>query len=190
MKNTTAKATRVRKHINMEKVDKNLKEQIENGATASTIKTPAIEDMTEENENSMTNVQTLSENEEKEINDFRDLVDEVVDETDHKKIKKIEWWNGLPRKERFKTGDIVYDTSTDHFGIFVEPAKKEGLIKLRLFKLGTKHDVYTRDWYLEFDNIQLVKRGVNIKRGFIENENMFLIKSRRKYNVKVKEGVE
>lgn len=190
MTNTVAirKVGRPRKNINMEKVDKNLQTQITSGATPETIKLPDVSTLiTDSEEDALLETTTVKQDDDETTiiekideqpikGELEDLIDEIIKDIDTKKAKKIAWWASLPHKEQFRAGDIVYDTSIDHFDVFVEPAKKEGLIKLRLFKVGSKKDVYTRDWYLEFDNIQLVKRGSHLKRGFTENDNTFVLK--------------
>lgn len=169
------KAGRPKKNVDMEKVDQHLDQQLMAGKEPENITPPPVEDVVEQEEETM----EANENTEEVKGELEDLIDEITSDVDQRKNKKIGWWNNLPKKEQFKAGDIVFDISTGHFGIFVEPARKEGLVKIRLFKLGSKKDVYTRDWYLEFDNIQLAKRGQSIKRGFSENDHTFLIRGRK-----------
>ena len=173
------KVGRPKKYISIEKIDQHLDERLNAGKDPTTITLPPVESVIDqEEEEDVENNETDEENENVK-GELEDLIEEVTSDVDQKKNKKIGWWNSLPKKEQFRTGDIVFDTSIGHFGIFVEPAKKGGLVKIRLFKLNSKKDIYTRDWYLEFNNIQLVKRGQRIKRGFSENENTFLIKRKQ-----------
>ncbi len=102
------------------------------------------------------------------------ITGEIIEDVDLKNWKNLEWWMNIPSKDRFKVGDIIFINNLKKFGIFIEPARKEGLIKLRLFKKRTKVDVYSRDWYLDFYSIDLVKRGSKVKRGYIETEEEFI----------------
>jgi len=205
MANATArKIEKSKNNVNMEKVNQHLKDQVAKGATTTNVKAPDVNDVIDDRSvgedgpflavgvatsEEGTPLVAVEDNDEM-TGDVEELIDEIIKDVDPKKSKKISWWASLPKKERFNSGDIVYDTSIKHFSIFVEPAKKEGLVKLRLFKLGTKFDVYTRDWYLEFDNIQLVKRGEQMKRGFAESENEFLLKGRPIVKIKEEKNAE
>jgi hypothetical protein len=99
-----------------------------------------------------------------------DTISEILSEVDQNAFKNIAWWMSLPKRERYTPGDILYHIKFDRFGMFVQPARKEGLIRMRLFKLGSKTEVYTRDWFIDFEDVVLVKRGDHIKRGFAETE--------------------
>jgi hypothetical protein len=108
------------------------------------------------------------------IKNPKDVVDKVVFEFGDKDYKKIVWWASVPKRDRLKTADIVYHSELDRFGIFIQPSKKEGLVRTRLFKLGSRTETYTRDWYLGFEDLVLVKRGDTVKREFIETEREYL----------------
>lgn len=102
-----------------------------------------------------------------------DVITDIINEFGGRN-DRIAWWTSIPKRDRFKTGDILYLVDTDRFGIFIQPSKKEGLVRTRLFKLGSKNETYNRDWYVDFEKLTLVKRGSSIKREFIETEKEYV----------------
>lgn len=104
------------------------------------------------------------------------LIDEVISDVDKNKYKDYEWWNAIPRRDRYRQGDIIFNDRIERFGIFVAAARKEGLIRMRLFKRNTKFRVYTRDWFVDFNETVLVRRrkSKNIQRGFVNTSKEFL----------------
>lgn len=141
----------------------------------------------EEDENVITNIEETPEG-------FEELVSSVVDNVDPSKYKKTEWWNALRRGDKFFQGDIVFNEEIERFGIFVAPALKENLIRVRLFKRNTKYDIYTRDWFVDYDKTTLVKRRTsdNVQKGFVDTNKEFLerpdrIKARigKVYNIEI-----
>ena len=101
-------------------------------------------------------------------------IKEILSEVDINGFKTIIWWMLLPKRERFELGDILYHMKFDRFGLFMQPARKENLIRMRLFKLSSKTKLYTRDWFIGFEDVILVKRGDHIKRGFAETDIEFV----------------
>jgi hypothetical protein len=89
-------------------------------------------------------------------------------------IRDLEWYKEIPYRYRLKPGDIVYNTNHDRFGIFIQPStNRAGLGKVRFFKIGTKYETYTRDWYLDYRNLVLVKRKDKLQSGFVETKQEF-----------------
>lgn len=104
-----------------------------------------------------------------------DVILEVTDGIDYRSWKNLEWWNEIPKQDQFRLGDIVFLTNgINKFGVFVEPARKEGLLRIRLFKKHTKVDVYSRDWFINFDVVELVKRKSRLSRGYVETDMEFI----------------
>ena len=99
---------------------------------------------------------------------------EAINEAKLKGFGNMPWWFGIPKANRFHTGDVVYNMETDKFGIFLAPTRKEGLARIRLIKANSKTEAYTRDWFVSLTNLALVKHGDTIKRGFSETDNEFV----------------
>ncbi len=45
---------------------------------------------------------------------------------------------------------------------------------MRLFKVASKENVYTRDWFVPYNALALVKRESTVKRGFVETEREYV----------------
>lgn len=84
--------------------------------------------------------------------------------------KYLNWWKSIPNKNKYKAGDLVYIAGEKKFGVFLEPARKEGLIRVANLKKN-KPEIYTRPWYYELHEIQLVKRRDKIIKGFLQVQN-------------------
>lgn len=112
-------------------------------------------------------------------------IKEILAENGGKKYNDIAWWLTIPKRDRFNAGDIVYHLELDRFAVFMQPSRKEGLVRTRILRLGSKSEVYTRDWYMNFEDLTLAKRGTTVKRGFIETEVEFL---KRAGKTKLKEA--
>lgn len=103
----------------------------------------------------------------------------LLQESSQRSLYDLDWWFQIPKKERFRPGDVIYDTYNDRFGIVVNPARKPGLIRARLLKVGSKTELYTRDLFLNFENLSLVKRNDKLQKGFAETEGEYLRRSGR-----------
>lgn len=79
---------------------------------------------------------------------------------------KPAWWN-----DRINTGDTVYIKSRKKFGIFMGPSFKQGLLKIRLLKTGDKNEVYTRNWVLPENDVEIVKSNNKTHKKYIEHNN-------------------
>lgn len=103
----------------------------------------------------------------------KDLGQALID-AERRGFEDMPWYFDIPKKERLHTRDVVYDVDLDRFGIFVSPARKFNLARVRLLKVASKEDVYTRDWFVPYESLALVKRGDNIKRGFVETDREYV----------------
>lgn len=99
---------------------------------------------------------------------------EAIDEAKLKGFSNMPWWFGIPKANRFHTGDVVYNQETDKFCIFLAPTRKEGKARVRLIKDGKKNETYTRDWFVDVANLTLVKHGDTFKRGFGETDTEYI----------------
>lgn len=142
----------------------------------------------EDEEDSLDDKENFNEDEEDEDN-FDDELENEQDEEEEtleeiinaikddpgieEKIDRIAWWREVPRDKKYDPGDVIYNKESDRFGIFVLPAYKEGLARVKVFKIGTKNQLYSRDWFVGLDDLILVKRGSRVKRGFIETKKEF-----------------
>jgi hypothetical protein len=100
-------------------------------------------------------------------------------DANQRSLYDLDWWFQIPKKERFRPGDVIYDTAMDRFGLVIHPARKIGLMRVRLLKVGSKTELYTRDWFLKLDNLTLVKRSDKLQKGFAETEDEYLRRSGR-----------
>jgi hypothetical protein len=128
------------------------------------------------------------ENADEKDEELDDIIARAINDVDDKKFKNSAWWVSIPKRDRFKAGDIIYHVNLDRFGIFIQPCRKEGLVRLRLFKLRSKTETYTRDWYLDFDDVMLVKRGKYVKPGFVETPDEFAKRAGRQIKRNIQEA--
>lgn len=97
----------------------------------------------------------------------------VIEDLDMSKINRVEWFKVVPRKYQLQPGDIVYNYEVDRFGVFISPSYKDGLARTRLFKIGSKDELYARDWFVNYDSLILVKRKDRVRGEFIETDSEF-----------------
>lgn len=116
-------------------------------------------------------------------------LEQSLQEAERRGFEDMPWYFDIPKKERLRTRDIVYNVDLDRFGIFVAPARKYNLARMRLLKVGSKEDVYTRDWFVPYESLALVKRSDNIKRGFVETDREY-VRRAGKINRSPKEAAE
>ena len=129
--------------------------------------------------------------EKKEVNNEEQVSEQVSEEVSNKKvitieqainnqklldIKDVEWWKKVDNKSKFQLGDIVYISDINKFALFLAQSNRDGLAKIQLIKNRDKTHLYSRYWYLPFENMQLVKRKNVVKRGFKEEENAYVKK--------------
>lgn len=95
------------------------------------------------------------------------LVSQIKNEVDIKQFRNIEWWRNIPRKNKVNIGDIVLVPEMNKYGIVCGPAKKEGLIKLRILKKQLSKGSYNREWYVSMDQFEIVRRNEKMTPDFI-----------------------
>lgn len=95
------------------------------------------------------------------------LVAQIKDEVDIKQFKSISWWKEIPRKNKLNVGDVVLVPEINKYGIVCGPAKKEGLIKLRVLKKQLSKGSYNRDWYVSSDQFEVVRKNDKMMPSFI-----------------------
>lgn len=101
---------------------------------------------------------------------LNDLIQHYKEQYQSDTWKYLTWWKNIPSKNKYKAGDLVYITGEKKYGVFLELARKEGLIRVANLKKN-KAEVYTRPWYYKLHEIQLVKRNDKIIKGFLQVEN-------------------
>ena len=132
------------------------------------------DDENESDNNSNNEDNSYIEHEDKSDQETFETLDDLIkyykEKYQSESWKYLAWWKEISNKNRYKAGDLVYIAGEKKFGVFLEPAKKDGLIRVANLKRN-KPEIYTRPWYYELNEIQLVKRGDKIIKGFLQVES-------------------
>lgn len=152
---------------------KNQVTQVEGDVTEEELMNQDNDENESEND-SNNNEDNYTEHEDKSDQEVFETLDDLIryykDKYQSDSWKYLDWWKAIPNKNRYKAGDVVYIAGEKKFGVFLEPARKEGLIRVANLKKN-KPEIYTRPWYYELHEIQLVKRGDKIIKGFLQVQN-------------------
>lgn len=95
------------------------------------------------------------------------LIEEIKSLSDQSHVKHIDWWNKIPKNQRFKFGDVVFIDEFGKYGIIDGPAKKEGLLKIFILKKDLSKGFYNRKWYIPIDKVELVRRRTKMQKNFL-----------------------
>lgn len=125
-----------------------------------------IDDQTIETENELIDNQYTDLKNETEIK-MDQIVEEVKALANPKIYKNIEWWNKIPKKQRFQIGDIVFFSELGKYGVVNGPAKKEGLVKVFILKKDLSKGFYNRVWYIASEKLELVKRRKRLEKNYL-----------------------
>lgn len=167
---STAKKVSTRATANMKAKSKQLANQNET-SKATDMNAPLTNE--ERSQLGLTVSAQPSMNENDQSNEPQDL-EGLIAEVQRKGFEDMPWWFDVPKKERLRSGDVIYHMGLDRFGIFISPARKHDLVRIRLLKVSSKVAVYTRDWFVPFESLILVKRDDSIKRGFVETDHEYV----------------
>lgn len=157
------------------KVVKNMEENIE---------TKVNQEEVIEEKNKVISIETSNENDEDTVEEDVEKTEEVElnenngsNKSSKKKTKatvtKIKWHEEIPENERYQSGDIIYNSHYDKFGIFNQYGSKKDRIQMNLLCKNSKDKTFEKPWRVPTDSTKLVKRNGIVQDGFIETETGF-----------------